>query len=54
MTWVINGFTAVEQYSGVIYSVIMILLLIFLTAGLALQPNQRARLKAFFQREKLR
>ena len=53
MTWVINGFTAVEQYSGVIYSVIMILLLIFLPAGLALQPHQRARLKAFFQRQRL-
>ena len=53
MTWVINGFTAVEQYSGVIYSVIMILLLIFLPAGLALRPHQRARLKAFFQRERL-
>ncbi len=54
MTWVINGFTSVQEYSGVIYSIIMILLLIFLPAGLALQPHQRARLKAFFRREKLR
>lgn len=54
MTWVINGFTGVDQYRGVLYSVIMILLLIFLPAGLALRPEQRARLKAFFQREKLR
>ncbi len=55
MTWVINGFTSVQQYSGVMYSIIMILLLIFLPAGLALQPHQRARLKAFLRRgEKLR
>jgi ABC-type branched-subunit amino acid transport system ATPase component/ABC-type branched-subunit amino acid transport system permease subunit len=54
MTWVINGFTSVQEYSGIIYSVIMILLLIFLPAGLALQPHQRARLKAFLRREKLR
>jgi branched-chain amino acid transport system ATP-binding protein/branched-chain amino acid transport system permease protein len=53
MTWVINGFTGVQQYSGVIYSVIMILLLIFLPAGLALRPDQRARLRALFKREKL-
>lgn len=54
MTWVINGFSSVDQYRGVIYSVIMILLLIFLPAGLALRPDQRARLKAFFSRERLR
>ena len=53
MTWVINGFTSVQQYSGVIYAVIMILLLIFLPAGLALRPDQRVRLKAFFRRERL-
>jgi ABC-type branched-subunit amino acid transport system ATPase component/ABC-type branched-subunit amino acid transport system permease subunit len=53
MTWVINGFSGVQQYSGVIYSVIMILLLIFLPAGLLLRPDQRARLKALMRREKL-
>jgi ABC-type branched-subunit amino acid transport system ATPase component/ABC-type branched-subunit amino acid transport system permease subunit len=53
MTWVINGFTSVQQYSGVIYSVIMILLLIFLPAGIMLRPDQRARIKALFAREKL-
>jgi branched-chain amino acid transport system ATP-binding protein len=53
MTWVINGFTSVQQYSGVIYAVIMILLLIFLPAGLALRPDQRVRLKAFIRRERL-
>ncbi len=54
MTWVINGFTGAQQYSGVIYAVIMILLLIFLPAGLALRPDQRARFKTFFLRERLR
>jgi branched-chain amino acid transport system ATP-binding protein len=53
MTWVINGFSSVQQYSGVLYSVIMILLLIFLPAGLMLRPEQRARLKALVRREKL-
>ena len=33
MTWVINGFTGIQQYTGVVYSVIMLLLLIFLPAG---------------------
>jgi hypothetical protein len=53
MTWVVNGFTSIQQYTGVVYSVIMILLLIFLPAGLALRPDQRARVKALFRREKL-
>ena len=53
MTWVINGFTSIQQYTGVFYSVIMLLLLIFLPAGLALRPDQRARIKALFKREKL-
>ena len=53
MTWVVNGFTSIEQYTGVVYSIIMVLLLIFLPAGLALRPDQRARLKALFRREKL-
>jgi ABC-type branched-subunit amino acid transport system ATPase component/ABC-type branched-subunit amino acid transport system permease subunit len=53
MTWVINGFTGVQQYSGVVYAVIMIMLLIFLPAGLALRPDQRARLKAIFKKERL-
>ncbi len=39
MTWVINGFTGIQQYSGVAYSVVMILLLMFLPAGLALTPG---------------
>ena len=53
MTWVVNGFTSIQQYTGVVYSIIMILLLILLPAGLALRPDQRARLKALFKREKL-
>jgi ABC-type branched-subunit amino acid transport system ATPase component/ABC-type branched-subunit amino acid transport system permease subunit len=43
----------ISQYSGVLYSVIMILLLIFLPAGLLLRPDQRARLKALFRSGKL-
>ena len=53
MTWVINGFTSIQQYTGVVYSIIMVLLLIFLPAGLALRPDQRARIKALLRREKL-
>ena len=43
MTWVINGFPQLQQYSGVIYSVIMILLLIFLPMGImgGLSQNQQ-------------
>ncbi|MCL5734121.1 MAG: ATP-binding cassette domain-containing protein [Actinobacteria bacterium] len=54
MTWVVNGFTGIQQYTGIAYSIIMLLLLIFLPAGLALRPEQRARLKAMFSRESLR
>lgn len=53
MTWVVNGFTSIDQYTGVVYSTIMLLLLIFLPAGLALRPDQRARLKALIKREHL-
>jgi branched-chain amino acid transport system ATP-binding protein/branched-chain amino acid transport system permease protein len=54
MTWVIRGFSGIQQYSGVAYSTIMILLLMFLPAGLALRPEQRARLRALFKKEALR
>ena len=54
MAWVVNGFTGIQQYTGVVYSVIMLLLLIFLPAGLALRPDQRARIKAILKREKLK
>lgn len=55
MTWVVNGFAGMQQYSGVAYSVIMILLLLFLPAGIlgGLHPAQRARLRALFKRERL-
>jgi ABC-type branched-subunit amino acid transport system ATPase component len=53
MTWVVNGFTSIDQYTGIVYSIIMLLLLIFLPAGLALRPDQRARLKALVKRERL-
>ena len=52
MTWVVNGFTGIQQYAGVTYSIVMVLLLIFLPAGLALRPDQRARIKAVFMRER--
>ncbi len=54
MTWAIRGFSGIQEYSGVAYSSIMILLLIFFPAGLALRPDQRARIKALFKREELR
>ena len=54
MTWVIRGFSGIQQYSGVAYSIIMILLLIFFPAGLALRPEQRAWIRALFSRERLR
>jgi branched-chain amino acid transport system ATP-binding protein len=52
--WLPSEVPGVGQWSGVIYSVIMILLLMFLPAGLLLRPEQRARLKALFRREELR
>ncbi|MBN1319835.1 MAG: ATP-binding cassette domain-containing protein [Thermoleophilia bacterium] len=40
MTWVLNTLGAVQQYSGIAYPVIMILLLLFLPAGiLGLRPS---------------
>jgi branched-chain amino acid transport system ATP-binding protein len=54
MTWVINGFVSVQQYSGIAYSVLMILLLMFFPAGLALRPEQRARIRTLFKKESLR
>ena len=53
ITWVMNGFTGIQQYDGVAYSVVMILLLMFLPAGLALTPGQRARLRNLWRRETL-
>ena len=48
MTWVINGFSgSMLQYNGTVYSVIMILLLLFLPAGiLGLRPKMAKRLWA--------
>jgi ABC-type branched-subunit amino acid transport system ATPase component/ABC-type branched-subunit amino acid transport system permease subunit len=50
MSWVINGFGGLMQYSGIFYSVLMILLLMFFPAGLVLQPAQRAWLRSLFRR----
>jgi ABC-type branched-subunit amino acid transport system ATPase component/ABC-type branched-subunit amino acid transport system permease subunit len=47
LTWVVNGFPQLQEYSGVTYSVIMILLLMFLPMGIAglFMGNGRARLR---------
>lgn len=52
MTWVGNGIQGVQQYSGVVFSVIMILLLMFLPAGIVggLSESHRARLRSLFRR----
>ncbi len=46
MTWVVNGFSgSMLQYNGTVYSVIMILLLLFLPVGiLGLRPKMARRL----------
>jgi branched-chain amino acid transport system ATP-binding protein len=54
MTWVINYFTGIQQYSGVAYSVIMILLLLFLPMGiLGLRPSTWAWVKRLMHKETL-
>ncbi len=52
--WLPSKVPDIGQWSGVLYSSIMILLLIFLPAGIFLRHDQRARLKTLFHREKLR
>ena len=55
MTWVINYFTGIQQYSGVAYSVIMILLLLFLPVGiLGLRPSTWAWAKRLVKKERCR
>jgi ABC-type branched-subunit amino acid transport system ATPase component/ABC-type branched-subunit amino acid transport system permease subunit len=52
MWWAINYFTSLQKYSGVAYSLIMILLLLFLPAGiLGIHPSSRAWLKRLLRRE---
>jgi ABC-type branched-subunit amino acid transport system ATPase component/ABC-type branched-subunit amino acid transport system permease subunit len=55
MTWVTNGFSqSMLQYNGTIYSVIMILLLLFLPVGiLGLRPKMARRLWAKIKQEDL-
>jgi branched-chain amino acid transport system ATP-binding protein len=52
--WLPSKVPDIGQWSGALYSGIMILLLIFLPAGIFLRPDQRARIKTFFRGEKLR
>jgi branched-chain amino acid transport system ATP-binding protein len=55
MWWVINYFTGLQKYSGVAYSLIMILLLLFLPVGiLGIRPATWSWLKRLFNRESLR
>ncbi len=50
LTWVVNGFPQLQQYSGVTYSVVMILLLMFLPMGIVglFSPMARARMRKRF------
>jgi len=56
MTWANNGFSQVMlQYNGTVYSVIMVLLLLFLPAGiLGLRPKMAKRLWAMIKGDRLR
>ena len=50
LTWVVNGFPQLQEYSGVTYSVVMILLLMFLPMGIVglFSPMARARFRKRF------
>ena len=52
--WLPSQVPGIGSWSGVLYSGIMILLLIFLPAGLLLRADQRARIAALFRKESLR
>ena len=51
--WLPSQIPSIGSYSGVLYSVIMILLLMFFPAGLLLRADQRARISAMFRKESL-
>ena len=54
MWWAINYFTGLQKYSGVAYSLIMILLLLFLPVGiLGIRPNSWSWFKRLFKGELL-
>ncbi len=55
MWWAINYFSSLQKYSGVAYSLIMILLLLFLPVGiLGIRPSSRSWFKRLFKGELLR
>ncbi len=55
MTWIVNGVTVIQQYSGLAYSIILILLLLFLPVGiLGLRPSTWAWFKRLFKTEETR
>jgi branched-chain amino acid transport system permease protein len=55
MTFLLNYFTGIQQYSGVAYSVIMILLLLFLPMGiLGLRPSTWSWARQLVRKESLR
>lgn len=54
MTWILNYFTVIQQYSDVAYSTIMILLLLFLPVGiLGLRPSTWRWAKRLVRKESL-
>jgi ABC-type branched-subunit amino acid transport system ATPase component/ABC-type branched-subunit amino acid transport system permease subunit len=54
MWWAVNYFTGLQKYSGVAYSLIMILLLLFLPVGiLGMRPASWSWFKRLFKRESL-
>ena len=54
MTWIVNGVTVIQQYSGLAYAIILILLLLFLPVGiLGLRPSTWAWFKRLFKAEEV-
>ena len=54
LTWLLNGFSSMAQYSGLIYAVVLVLLLLFLPNGVVqgLSAARRSRLAAWLGRRR--